>query len=112
MFNSANTASSCTGAACDVAGDGADKALCCKESSAGQAGGYCNVNHDGTFHPCKADSSDYCCDCQCTYCGPKDYCNSYSPFGPNDCGICNPGYTGSPLCMNHFESCTPGDTVV
>ena len=36
---------------------------------------YCNQNHDGTTNPCRSPfGTDYCCDCQCTYCGPQEYC--------------------------------------
>ena len=66
---------------------------------------YCDSNHDGKSNPCSSDFSDYCCDCECTYCGPKDYCEKYSPFKKN-CRSCKP--VPMKVCKNYFSktACT------
>jgi hypothetical protein len=73
--------------------------------SPGSSGWYCNLQHDGNSNPCAADSSDYCCDWSCTYCGPQAYCEQDSPFQAHS-GICQPSYIGA-ICANHYgSSCT------
>lgn len=71
-------------------------------------GDYCNINHDGITNPCRDDRSDYCCNCNCDYCGPLEYCNQLSPFGSH-CGVCNPEYQGG-VCLNHYEVCSDATT--
>ena len=80
-----------------------DQCLCRKSSGSNSV--FCDINHDGSHHPCNADRSDYCCDCKCTYCGPQEFCNKHSPFKKH-CGVCNPVYNGAALCMNHYELCS------
>ena len=66
---------------------------------------YCEVGHDFRENPCKRDGSDYCC----TYCGPQEYCDQFSPF-QSDSGVCNSYYVpppGTDICANYFEPCTP-----
>jgi hypothetical protein len=68
---------------------------------------YCEVGHFGE-NPCKQDGTDFCCDYSCTYCGPQEYCDQYSPF-LSDSGVYNFDYTpppGTDICANYFEPCT------
>jgi hypothetical protein len=67
---------------------------------------YCDTNHDGSTNPCAADRTDYCCDCSCQTCGPKDFC--VATLGSH-CGICNPDFSGG-VCGNYFEECDGGDS--
>ena len=69
---------------------------------------YCNNNHHGNTNPCASDRSDFCCDRDCTYCGPSDYCERYSPFRTHS-GTCNPSYSGG-VCKNYFSVCTNSDS--
>lgn len=54
---------------------------------------------------CNVDS-DYCCDCDCTHCGPVDYCRSHSPF-QSDCGVCRPTYSITVITCDSF-TCPEG----
>jgi hypothetical protein len=70
---------------------------------------YCEVGHDFGENPCKQDGTDFCCDYSCTYCGPQEYCDQFSPFH-SDSGVCNSDYVpppGTDICANYFEPCTP-----
>uniref|UniRef100_A0A0G4FRJ0 Uncharacterized protein n=1 Tax=Chromera velia CCMP2878 TaxID=1169474 RepID=A0A0G4FRJ0_9ALVE len=78
-----------------------------------QQGIYCNQGHDGNTNPCNADRTDFCCNYDCTHCGPRSYCEQYSPFQAHS-GVCQPSYVGS-ICANYFQVCdsestTPRDT--
>eukprot|EP01062_Namystynia_karyoxenos_P010230 TRINITY_DN13622_c0_g1_i1.p2 TRINITY_DN13622_c0_g1~~TRINITY_DN13622_c0_g1_i1.p2 ORF type:complete len:182 (+),score=0.05 TRINITY_DN13622_c0_g1_i1:84-629(+) len=69
--------------------------------SASEVVHYCNQGHDGLTNPCGL--GDHCCDFQCRYCGPADYCLKHSP-GLAHSGACNPDYYGG-LCLNYFQPC-------
>ena len=38
--------------------------------------GFCNTEHNGKTNPC--DQGDFCCDDDCTICGPRLYCRTFS----------------------------------
>jgi hypothetical protein len=73
--------------------------LCGDEDASALA--YCDMNHDGLSSPCKTDSTDYCCDGSCTFCGPKEFCvqerGSYH-------SVCDPSAATS-TCSNYFAAC-------
>jgi len=52
--------------------------------------------------------TEYCCDCQCTFCGPREYCLNHSPF-ENHCGLIICSALGN-NCENYFEECGNADS--
>lgn len=69
---------------------------------------FCKIS-EAAGNPCT--TSDYCCDCACTYCGPKEYCDAHSPFKTN-CNKCDPTVRmpiGVKICANYFSTtCSTG----
>jgi hypothetical protein len=68
---------------------------------------YCLEPNELGKNPCAADSTDYCCDTACSYCGPKDFCDRFGPF-KGDAGICDPDFpppAGEDLCPMYFAEC-------
>ena len=52
--------------------------------------------------------SDYCCDGDCTYCGPYQYCVNHSPMKDQH-GTCSPSYRPvGKMCPNLYKAC-PAD---
>ena len=72
-------------------------------SSSVVSSSFCDTGHDGRSNPCKSDGSDHCCDRECTHCGPKAYCEQYSPMKSHN-GMCNPSHIGG-VCKNYFSVC-------
>ena len=61
---------------------------------------YVDLHHNGLSNPCRDDRLDYCCDFECSYCGPRDYCVRFSPFQTHS-GVCQPDYIGN-ICGNYY----------
>merc|ERR1712048_621130 len=84
-------------------GDRCQKFVIMQPNGIPTASPYCNMQHDGSTNPCKGDKSDFCCDYECTHCGPATYCSLYSPFKSHS-GYCNPDYVGG-VCPNYYALC-------
>jgi hypothetical protein len=74
-----------------------------------QTGTYCEST-GAASNPCATDGSDYCCDYDCTWCGPMDFCQRFSPFRAHS-GVCSSSYVGT-ICANHYEVCTSSAAAV
>ena len=69
---------------------------------------YCDSGRGGVLvNPCASDHSDYCCDCACAICGPREYCLLVSAAS-SECGICHPDYDGPTACLL-YTSPSPRD---
>lgn len=72
-------------------------------------GMYCDDGHDGYSNPCAQDRSDHCCDYDCSWCGPADFCERFSPFRAHS-GVCNPDYQGQ-ICGTMYSDCGSASAV-
>lgn len=66
---------------------------------------FCSSGLGGAvINPCASDSTDYCCDCTCSTCGPREFCLRSSIA--SECGVCNPSYRDTAVCGNHYTRCS------
>jgi len=69
-------------------------------------GPYCRDEPKKGENPCRSNRKDYCCEYQCDYCGPKDFCENFAPSARHS-GVCNPDHKREGwLCKNYYRKCS------
>ena len=69
-------------------------------------GPYCRDEPKKGENPCRKNRMDYCCEYECDYCGPKDFCENFAPSARHS-GVCNPNHQRSGwLCKNYYRKCS------